>query len=392
MNEMDHSHKALWSAIWLGVIGSAIFNLEPLFLAAATEKFQLSNQQIGFLASSEIAGMALASITTPLWFPRFNKRKLAYFGLLLIASGNLISILCNSSDELLCIRFLTGLFGSGVVYVIAIVTLGNRVDAIKCFGLLVFSKMLFSAVALSLLPLVFLHLPLIVILLFFSFISVTGLLIVKFIPDRLNQSVTNVQHNNSLSSNDLLALTGIFFILFNLGAIWSYSERIGVTLGLDIQEIGYLLGITMLHQAVGAIIPALLGRKIGYKIPLLVAFSGQVIGLFILAKAENASGYLWGLSLWGSCLNLGIAYKLGLISELPNKNSLLAMVPGIQFIAIASGSSFCALFLSDNGYSPVIFIAATSVFLSSILFTLLLRLHIGKELFVLEKPQSQINF
>ncbi|MFV1998423.1 MAG: hypothetical protein ACC641_10480 [Acidiferrobacterales bacterium] len=371
MNETDNSHKALWSAIWLGIVGSAIFNLEPLFLAAATEQFQLSNKQIGFLASSELAGIALASVTTPLWLPRFDKRHLAYIGLLLIASGNLVSIGCDSFDELLRTRFLTGVFGSGVVYVIAIVTLGNKGGSVKNFGLLIFSQMLFSGITLSLLPSVTLHFSLMHILLFLSFLGATALLVVQFIPARSKEEAANIPPKITLNGYGFLALTGMFLIAFNLGSIWSYAERIGVSSGLDIQEIGALLGLSMLPQAIGAIIPSLLGRRIGYTIPLVVALSGQIIGLFILAKAENASGYFWGISLWGSCLNLGIAYKLGLISELPNKNRLLALVPGVQAVAIASSSSFCALFILNNDFSPVIFIAAISVVLSFILFIFL---------------------
>lgn len=393
MHEKHHSLKVLWSAIWLGIVGSLIFNLEPLFLAAATEKYQLSHQQIGFLVGSEIGGMALASMTAPFWLTRFNTCNLLYFGLLLIASGNLISIFCESFDDLLTIRFLIGFLGSGVVYVIAIVTLGNRDDAIKCFGLLVFSMMLFSGITLSILPFVILHLQLLHLLLFLSVLSMTGLLIVRFIPAQSAQAVTAAMtpHTRSLSNKDLLALTGIFFILFNLGAIWSFSERIGFSLDLDIQEIGSLLGLSMLPQAVGAIIPVLLGSRSGYMFPLLIALTGQISGLFILSEAESSYGYFWGISLWGGCFNFGIAYKMGLISMLPGRDRLLALAPAIQFIAIASGSSFSGLIISGNDYTPVILIAATSVFLSSILFMLLLRMHNSQKISLSETPQSQIN-
>jgi hypothetical protein len=60
-----------------------------------------------------------------------------------------------------------------------------------------------------------------------------------------------------------------------------------------------------------------------------------------------------------------------LVSELPNKNRLLALLPGIQFIAIASGSSFCALFIFNNDFSPVMLIATVAVFLSCTLFIIL---------------------
>lgn len=394
MHEKHHPLKVLWSAIWLGIIGSVIFNLVPLFLATATEKYQLSNQQIGFLVGSEIGGMALASITTPFWLPRFNTSNSLYFGLLLIASGNLISIFSQNFDGLLIIRFLTGFLGSGVVYVIAIVTLGNRVDAIKCFGLLVLSTMLFSGIILSLLPFIILQLQLLHLLLFLCLLSLTGLLIVRFIPVHQSDQTVSAAitpHITFVSNKDLLALSGIFFIFFNLGSIWSFSERIGFSLDLDIQEIGTLLGLSMLPQAVGAIIPVLLGSRSDYMIPLLLALAGQITGLFILSEAENSYGYFWGISLWGCSLNLGIAYKMGLLSMLPNRNYLLALAPAIQFIAIGAGSSFCGLFISGNDCTPVILIAVISVFLSSILFMLLLRMHNSQANSLSETPEVQIN-
>lgn len=368
---MNNSHKTVGSAIWLAIIGTAIFNLGPLFLAAASEKYQLSNQQIGFLASSELVGIALTSISTPLWLHRQNLRKLVYLGLLLIVFGNLLSILTTTLNELIFVRFGIGLFGSGVVFVIAIVILGNRNNATKNFGLLVFSQMIFIGITFSLWPLISLHLSLMHILLFLSILGATGLLIVRYILLGLTPINRKRFHYKTLNFRDLLALAGIFLFAVNLGSIWGYSERIGISSGLATQEISKMLSASMIPQAFGAAIPAILGNRLGYLIPLIFALLGLILGLLILIEAENASQFLLGISLWGSFLNLGIAYKLGLISTLPHKNHVLAMVPGIQSIAIAFSPSFCALFILNNNLEPVINIAIISAFFSSILFMML---------------------
>lgn len=372
MHGNSSSLKTLWSAIGLGITGSSIFNLTPLFLAAADRQFQLNANSAGLLAGSELAGIAFISATTPFWLHRFDHDKLACIALLLMASGNCLSLFCHSYDQLLLSRFFIGLFGSGIVYIIAIVVLGNTGNAVKNFALLVLLQMLVSGIVLSAMPTVFQPLALIHILLFYCILAVAGLLTVRFVPARHRSTPINIHTIKSLSSLELLLLAGMFLITFNLGIIWSFSERIGLSSGLSTQEIGTLLGASMLPQAFGAVLPALLGCNLGYIAPLAFALSGQLLGLLILTMAETGNSYFLGISLWGSSsFNLGISYQLGLISRLPDNNRVLALVPGIQAIALASGPSLSALFILDDDLSSANIIAAIAAFTGSILFMLL---------------------
>ena len=59
--------------------------------------------------------------------------------------------------------------------------------------------------------------------------------------------------------------------------IWSFSERIGVTLGLSMEQIGWILGFCGLSGLVGATIPTWLGTKYGRILPLVLGLLGSEV-------------------------------------------------------------------------------------------------------------------
>ncbi len=53
---------SLWPVIPLGIAGSAVFNLAPVYLTDASHRLMLNDQEIGQLMGVEIAGIAIASV------------------------------------------------------------------------------------------------------------------------------------------------------------------------------------------------------------------------------------------------------------------------------------------------------------------------------------------
>ncbi len=135
-----------------GMSGAAAFNLAPVLLPAASDALALSDSQIGYLMTAEIAGLALASLFSLLLAPRLGCAVLCRLGLVGILAGNLSSQYASGFEGLLLLRFLTGLLGDGLAYSGALVLLGRRSNATAAFALLSLSNMIYAVCALALLP------------------------------------------------------------------------------------------------------------------------------------------------------------------------------------------------------------------------------------------------
>jgi predicted MFS family arabinose efflux permease len=115
----------LVAATITAIAGTAMFNLSPLFLAAAAAEHGIGDRQLGLLMSLEVAGIALASFLTLLLIDRLGARRLAVIGGTVIFAGNLLAYLATDFTTLLAIRFLVGLLGDGLAFTAAIVVLAG---------------------------------------------------------------------------------------------------------------------------------------------------------------------------------------------------------------------------------------------------------------------------
>ena len=335
-----------------------MFNLAPLFLAAVGDAYQLTDRQIGLLAGVEIAGFAIASFSAPRWVLKRGYRMAASIGVAGLVVGNLASLLADSFTELLVFRLFTGLLGDGLAYVAAILTLGARSNPTRAFGLLTFSNMCFTGVALIVLPQVLVDSGWWSLRLFLALLGASGVLALKYIPAEPEIAPSRGDQVVAKPGLGSLALLGVFFFCINLGAVWAFAERIGAATGLDIGVIGLYLGLSMPFQALGSLGAALLSTSFGRVRPLCVALFGQLLALALLGGATTGLEYFAAVSLWGCTWNFGINYQLGQIAELPNGARLLALVPGSEAIGASIGPVIAGLLLSGSGYSPVILLAS----------------------------------
>lgn len=356
------------------VIGSAMFNLEPLFLAAAAKEFSLDASQMGWLASSEIAGIALASLLASRWIPVTGYRKAALLGLSMTIIGNLLSLMANDLSSLLLIRFITGFSGDGIVYICGIMVLGLMKNPTRAFGLLVFVNMMITAIAMKFLPTLLKEAPWEAMLGYLITMAIIGLFFSQALPDSSKKSSTKSSYNirKTIKWNPLILfmLLAILTFSINLGAIWSFSERLGSMAGLELEEVGSYLSTSLPFQALGAIIAAWLGTRHGRIPPLVLVVVGQILGLYCLSISSAGMDWAFfaGMSLWGFSWNLGIAYQLGLVSDLPGGQKILGYVPGIEALGASLGAFIPALFIVYDDYSAVLLTASISIIISALLF------------------------
>ena len=374
MISIQQTRFQLATAILFAVIGSAFFNLQPLFLAAAQSLFVLTDSQVGWLAATELSGIALASLLLTIFTGDFNYRIVSSAGLFAIVLGNTATLFADNFSQLLIVRFATGLMGDGMVYISAILLLGRSSSPTRMFGLMVFINMAVTAINLQFLPKLFPNDIWQGLLLFLIIIAVTGLLFVFFLPGKRHNTLANPVISG-LDRQATLLLLAVCAFAINLGVVWSYAERIGSHAGLSLDEIATYLSYSLPLQATGALLAVIFGMRFGSAKPMVLVVVLQLIAVGMLIKASPDNDWLFfgGISAWGFSWNLGIAYLLGQAAVMRSGLQILILVPCAEAIGVSTGPAIAAALVNGSHYLPVHVTAVAAAIVSAVFYFLVSR-------------------
>ena len=76
--------SAIFAAVVLGFAGTGVAMGMPLLVGSMAESLGFNEQQLGWLASSDMGGLFVGSVLTSLLVTKVNRRHLAAAGLLLV--------------------------------------------------------------------------------------------------------------------------------------------------------------------------------------------------------------------------------------------------------------------------------------------------------------------
>jgi predicted MFS family arabinose efflux permease len=167
----------------------------------------------------------------------------------------------------------------------------------------------------------------------------------------------------------VMALFGCF--IFNLGimAVWAYLERMGNAAQLDGGFIGNTLAISLLGALFGALLAAALADRVGRVIPLILTVVVQIIALLLLAGELSRNTYLVGVMLFAFGWNFPVAYQLAITVSIDVSGRLVVLFLSAVKLGYAAAPVLAAqLIVMGNGFTPVIWLAASGLVISMIIF------------------------
>ena len=93
--------KAIMAVTVMGTAAVIMFLMLPLFVGAVAENIDITEQQLGFLASSDVLGYGVGAIIALFWARQFNWQKAVIILLVLLIGMNLLSIVVLKQVSLL---------------------------------------------------------------------------------------------------------------------------------------------------------------------------------------------------------------------------------------------------------------------------------------------------
>ena len=145
--------SAIFAAIVLGFAGTGVAMGMPLLVGSMAKSLGFSEQQLGWLASSDMAGLCAGSILAALMVTKINRRVLAATGLLLVILANYLSTQSPDLLPLMLSRLFAGI-GAGICYSTCTASLAGSHNAARTFSILLFVLVVMNAFIFYIFPII----------------------------------------------------------------------------------------------------------------------------------------------------------------------------------------------------------------------------------------------
>ncbi|MEJ2531977.1 MAG: MFS transporter [Halioglobus sp.] len=367
MDDELNSGRSLVAAIALTVIAMAAFLVLPLYVGAAAESLGLSQQQLGFLASAVFAGSALSSVAMMFLVRRLPWRRTAASALLLLLVPMCASLFVDDIAVFMLLQALAAL-GSGSAYSLALTALADRRHPDRAFGFSVAAQVAFQVVGMLLLPQLVARAGIDGILGLFIAMELAGLYLVRWLPDAGRSLPAPVEKMAVVTFPVLLALFGCFFFFFNVGAVWTYIERMAVLEQFSAQQIGSGLAIGVFFGIPGALLASWCGDRFGRVVPLTVGAAGTVIALAMLTSGMSFTTYVLAVAIYNFVWNFSLAFQYAAVNAVDPGGRGVAAAPAFHGAGVAVGPAFAALFVTATSLGAVNIVGAIGAVTSLLLF------------------------
>lgn len=357
--------KVLASATLVSAAGALLFNLMPTVLALAASRFALSDDQVGAVGSSYLAGFAVVATTSNLWIDRFNWRIVVGIATMLSVLGLASSAFATSMPSLLASLGIAGAsLGTLFTVCVAVVSENHRPDqafgvkltgevALAIVGLLAISTFALTRPAFSVAMLILAGLA--------GLAALSGLVAFPtgraVIPPEKRFAMIRRAGGSIRAPRNLtpwLGLLALFISFSGLAALWAFVSQLAPTFGVTTHSVDNVLTATLVFSGAAGLTAALLGDRFGRVKPLAASMLLAIAGVSALQWGHGFGPYLIGVMLTGGLWNFPMAYQMGMIASADDRGNVAVLMPAALAVGGALGPLLAGELLSGaNGYAPL---------------------------------------
>ncbi len=362
------------AGVTLSVVGFATFLLMPQFIEAAVADLRYSEQQAGILSSAVMVGSTLAAIAACAWVRRTSWRMVGSISLIGLLLCNGASMAVHDFAAFIGLQGIGGFCG-GSLYSLSLTVLSDGRRPERYFAYAIGAQTVYQIVGLAAGPFLIHHGGVNSILAVFAALCLAGLLVIGFVPIHGRIPRVAVSSAGLLSRPVLLALAGCFLYYVNIGAYWTYIERIGVAAGLGLSAISNGLAFGTAASMAGVLLASWLGDRFGYLTPIAVSAVGVVVAVVLLTGNLQLTAYVVSAVLYGIVWNVSMTYQYSAVNIVDRSRRGVALAPAFHDAGGAAGPALAALFVTQKDHTGALWLVVVSVLASWACFALALRLH-----------------
>jgi predicted MFS family arabinose efflux permease len=367
INEFDNP-TAIFAAIILGFAGTGVAMGLPLLVGSMADSLGFNEQQLGWLASSDMGGLFIGSVLTSFFVVKFNRRHLAALGLILVILGNYLSTQNADLLPLMMSRLGAGI-GAGICYSTCTASLAGSHNAARTFSILLFVLVVMNAFIFYIFPIIDGRYGVNGLFMFYLLEAIPLLLILPLLPQYCAEDGDKAVLTKATTASVVqpsipqilprLCLAAVFSFYLLVGAYWAFIERAGVAADLSAQFISETLTWAQIFSLSGTLLALWLARRFGQSKPLLFALMVMILTMLTLAFKVDSVTFIFSVFSFSFFWIFIDVFQLGTLSNIDHSGRYAAMVPACQGAAQAIAPSMAGMLLSYQlGYSSVMIMCA----------------------------------
>ncbi|CAD5200155.1 MFS transporter [Pseudomonas sp. FEN] len=360
MNALDSidSKKSLGAICLMMVISLGTLQIQPILGGAFIDQLGLPLNAIGSIFAAELIAMAIACGACALLMASVNRRLLARLALLVLVLGNLASTQLHSETALLLCRVICGASGGAVMAVVyATAALRNAKD--MTFAIINIGNLLWGMLLVTSMPMILKAYGVNGAFYLLAGASALAGLGCWRVPKRYPEA-------HRLAAGPVLpfGLTSLLLVMlfallfFGHSALWVYQERIGKSIGLEPQQIGGILGGSILAGALGAGLAGLIGRRLGLLFPQLLSFGSALLATLVMVYGDSPVAFAATACLIHMVWFFSLPYLLSMAAELDPSGRLAGLGNAAIFVGQGLGPFGAALVVGEGHFRAVGWLAA----------------------------------
>ena len=328
---------SLVAGVFFGELGSMMM---PFQIGALIDGLDLGEAAAGLLGSAETVTIGCCMLVVALGAVRMSPRKMAVCGAVIAGSGQLLSALTDIYALILIFRVAVGL-GSALCLAAAIMTIASSRHPESLTGHVYAYVILLLALLIYLVPWILsggYHRALFTL---FAILTFLGILLLFKLPSEQIQQQQIFDIKTGINSYWLIAifLTGEFLYLAGIGTVWSFIERIGLSVGMTPHDVGLYLSLGMLVSVVGSFTAGFIGMRLGRILPLAGgAILTGVAGGLVSASMDVVS-YVTGMFIFLFLLSFVLPYVIGTAAMIDRSGRLATAAFAVQVLSYGVGSA-----------------------------------------------------
>ena len=371
------SRVGLIAALMASALASLPSQILPLTVGAMTDDLGMDPVRTSWLASADLIGIALAASTGFFWVPRFDMYRVVMFGLTAFLLGNILVLCLLDTASFWAIfvpRLISGI-GAGLVNTAALATLARHHNPERAFGLNLLVVVLVASTSYTALPSWIQSggLPTAFMLLI-GLGSLIWLQCLWTYPDaaiRVDSAAVGKKPPPLPRIKTLVLVVAAFISSASMMAIWAYTERVGVTAGVDLVVVGSIMAFGFLLSSCTCFLASWQGNRYGRRIPLLISAFGMFAALSLMGAPAGTSFIVMfavGVFLFSSMWNYSIPFKSAMVASLDPHGRSVALFVAVTAIASAMGPMIGGYIASDGDYHRVLLYSGIGFIISILAF------------------------
>ncbi len=335
---------ALVSLVWLCSMAPLAAILMPVLIPVIQATHDLSPVELGLLASADLAGACIATVTAPLWLHLLGARGGAVLGIATLMVANTLGAWSPSVAALLTTRLVAGV-GTGLVLSSAIPVVARSLQPARLVSAIQVMQLLLAAGALAssgwLLPRGGSSLVLLIVV----GVSLFSLPFAFLLPPRSSASAAALPTLEQLRPGAAI-LMAILVYFAAVGMLTNYGGKLGLQNGLSIGTISSALALANLGALPGSFVAMFASSAERRRRFLIAVCIIQCLAIGAVLMLSGATAF--GLGFFAIQMSIAIVAPLqvALLVDRDPSGRAIEGLAAMQSVGQAAGPLLGALFIT----------------------------------------------